>query len=59
MERRVFRNYYKGQMDKIKGKGGGEGARWVWLRWCGGVGRKCGQLKLNKNKKKKTKMAAT
>ena len=29
--RRVFRNYYKGHMDKIKGKGGDRGGRWVWL----------------------------
>ena len=32
--RGVFRNYYKGHMDKIKGEGGGRGGRWVWL---GGV----------------------
>ena len=26
--RRVFRNYYKGHMDKTKGEGGSRGARW-------------------------------
>ena len=36
MERGVFRNYYKGHMDKTKGEGGGRGGRWVWLGW-GGV----------------------
>ena len=34
VEKRVFRNYYKGHMDKTKGKGG-SGV---------GVGRKCRQL---------------
>ena len=34
MERGVYRNYYKGHRDKIKGEGGGGGGRWVWL---GGV----------------------
>ena len=33
---RVFRNYYKGHMDKTKGEGGSKGGRWVWLGW--GVG---------------------
>ena len=28
---RVFRNYYKGHMDKTKGVGGSKGGRWVWL----------------------------
>ena len=42
MGRRVFRNYYKGHMDKIKGEGGSRG--WVWLGWGRGVGRKCRQL---------------
>ena len=36
--RGVFRNYYKGHMDKTKGEGGGGGGRWVWLGWGGGVG---------------------
>ena len=37
MGRRVFRNYYKGHMDKTKGEGGGGvGGRWVWLGWDGG-----------------------
>ena len=26
---RVFRNYYKGHMDKAKGEGGDGGGRWV------------------------------
>ena len=29
--RRVFRNYYKGHMDKTKEEGGSKGGRWVWL----------------------------
>ena len=29
MEGRVFRNMYKGHMDKIKGEGGNKGGRWV------------------------------
>ena len=33
MGRRVFRNYYKGHMDKTKGEGGSKGGRWVWLGW--------------------------
>ena len=32
MGRRVFRNYYKGHMDKTKGEGGRKGGRGVWLR---------------------------
>ena len=44
MGRGVFRNYYKGHMDKIKGEDGGEGGRWVWLVWVGGMGRKGTQL---------------
>ena len=40
----VFRNYYKGHMEKMKGEGGGRGGRWVWLGWGGGMGRKCRQL---------------
>ena len=35
MGRRVFRNYYKGHMDKIKGEGGSKGGRWVWMGWGG------------------------
>ena len=31
MERGVFRNYYKGHMDKTKGEDGGGGGRWVCL----------------------------
>ena len=42
--RGVFRNYYKGHMDKTKGEGRGGGGRWVWLGWGGGVERKCRQL---------------
>ena len=33
MGRRVFRNYYKGHMDKTEGDGGSKGGRWVWLGW--------------------------
>ena len=44
MGREVFRNYYKGHMDKIKGEGAGGEGRWVRLGWGGGVGRKCRQL---------------
>ena len=50
MGRRVFRNYYKGHMDKTKGEGKSKGGRWVWLGLGGGVGRKCRQLSLNNNK---------
>ena len=39
-----YRNYYKGHMDKIKGEGGDEGRRAVWLGWGGGMGRKGTQL---------------
>ena len=35
MGRRVFRNYYKGHMDKTKGEGGSKGRRWVWMGWGG------------------------
>ena len=44
MGRRVFRNYYKGHMDKTKGEGGSERRRWVWMGWGGGVERKCRRL---------------
>ena len=40
----VFRNYYKGHMDKTKGKGGSKGGRWGWLGSGGVVGGKCRQL---------------
>ena len=33
MGRRVFRNYYKGHMNKTKGESGGGRGRWVWLGW--------------------------
>ena len=33
MGRGVFRNYYKGHMDKTKGEGGGGGGRWFHLGW--------------------------
>ena len=36
----VFRNNYKGHMDKTKGEGGEGGGRWVHLGWGGGLGRK-------------------
>ena len=38
--RRVFRNYYKGHVDKTKGEGGSKEGRWVWLGWRGVVGGK-------------------
>ena len=41
---RVFRNKYKGHMDKTKGEGGSRGGRWVQLGWGGGMGRKGIQL---------------
>ena len=44
MRRGVYRNYYKGHMEKIKGKGGGGGGRGVQLWWGGGMGRKGPQL---------------
>ena len=50
MGRRVFRNCYKGHMDKTKGEGGCREGRWVWLGWGRGVGRKCRQLQLNNKK---------
>ena len=40
MGRGIYRNYYKGHMDKTKGEGGGRGGKWIWLGWGGGVGRK-------------------
>ena len=40
MGSRVFRNYYKGHMDKTKGEGGSRGGRWVWLGLGRDVGRK-------------------
>ena len=44
MERGAYRNYNKGHMDKIKGKGRG-GGREVGLAGLGGeMGRKCRQL---------------
>ena len=42
--RGVYRSYYKGHKDKIKGEGKGRGGRWDWLGWGGGKGRKCRQL---------------
>ena len=42
--RGVYRNYYKGHMDKIKGEGGGGGGRWLWMGWDGGMERKGTQL---------------
>ena len=42
---RVFRNNYKGHMDKTKeGVCGSKGGRWVWLGWGGGIGKKWRQL---------------
>ena len=42
--RGVYRSYYKGHKDIIKGEGRGAGGRWDWLGWGGGMGRKCRQL---------------
>ena len=42
--RGVYRGYYEGHKDKIKGEGRGGGGRWDWLGWGGGMGRKCRQL---------------
>ena len=50
MERGVYGSYSKAHMHKINVEGGGGGGRWVWLGWGGGVGRKCRQVSLNKNK---------
>ena len=47
-ERRVFRNNYKGHMDKTKG--GGIGREEGMARVGGSGGRKCRQLYLNNNK---------
>ena len=44
MGTRVFRNYYKGHMNKTKGEGGSKGVRWVWLEWGEVVRGKCRQL---------------
>ena len=33
MGRGVFRNYYKGHMDKTKGEGGGREGRWLGMGW--------------------------
>ena len=44
MGRGDYRNYYKGHMDKIKGKDEGGIGRWVRLGWGGGMGRKGTQL---------------
>ena len=44
MGRGVYRSYYKGHKDKIKGEGRGVGGMWDWLGWGEGKGRKCGQL---------------
>ena len=44
MAKEVYRNYYKGHMDKIKGEGEGGGGKWFWLGWGGGMGRKGLQL---------------
>ena len=35
MGKRVFRNYYKGHMDKTKGEHGTKGGGWAWLGWSG------------------------
>ena len=38
MGRGVYRNYYKGHKDKLKGEGRGGGERWDWLGWVEGRG---------------------
>ena len=44
MGRGVYRSYYKGHKDKIKGDGRGRGGRLDWLGCGGGMGRKYRQL---------------
>ena len=44
MGRGVYRNYYKGHMDKIKGEGEGGGGMWVQLGLGGRMGKKGIQL---------------
>ena len=44
MGKGVYRSYYKGHKDKIKGEFRGGGGRWDWLGWGRGMGRKCRQL---------------
>ena len=41
VRRRVYRNYHKGHMDKIKGEGKCGRGRWDSLGWGGGMVRKC------------------
>ena len=44
MRRGDYRNYYKGQMDKIKGEGGGGGGRglgWVGVEGWGEKAHNC------------------
>ena len=43
MGRRVFRNNYKGHMDKTQGEGGSKGGRWVWAggEWYGENAENC------------------
>ena len=59
MGRGVYRNYYKGHMDKIKGEGRGGGGRWVWMGGVEGWGENTGNCNritikiLNDVKKKK------
>ena len=40
----LFRNYYKGHMDKNKGDGGNKGGRGIWLGLGGTAQGKCRQL---------------
>ena len=44
MGRGVYRSFYKGHKNKIKGKGRGGGGRWNWLGWGGEISRKYRQL---------------
>ena len=44
--RRVFRNYYKGHMDKTKWGSGSTRGRWVGLGWGKGWGEKADNCNL-------------
>ena len=43
MGRGVYRSYYKGHKDKIKGEGRSGGGRWDWLGWGEGMGWRDGE----------------
>ena len=50
----VFRNYYKGHMDKTKWEGRGGGGRWVWLGWAENADN-CNLTTIKKKKKTESK----